>query len=76
MIFSFILISNVSGLVPYSFTFTSHLIQTMVLALSVFIGVVIICASAHGFYMLSLFLPGGTSLAIFIGTYRNSFVHI
>nr|YP_448621.1 ATP synthase F0 subunit a [Fucus vesiculosus]AAR29315.1 ATPase subunit 6 [Fucus vesiculosus]AVZ00698.1 ATP synthase F0 subunit a [Fucus spiralis] len=64
MIFSFILISNVSGLVPYSFTITSHLIQTMVLALSVFIGVVIICASTHGFHMLSLFLPGGTSLAL------------
>ena len=64
MIFSFILISNVSGLVPYSFTITSHLIQTMVLALSVFIGVVIICAFTHGFHMLSLFLPGGTSLAL------------
>nr|YP_010372557.1 ATP synthase F0 subunit 6 [Myagropsis myagroides]UPE50194.1 ATP synthase F0 subunit 6 [Myagropsis myagroides] len=64
MIFSFILISNVSGLVPYSFTITSHLIQTMVLALGVFIGVVIICASTHGFHMLSLFLPGGTSLPL------------
>ncbi|CAN0590167.1 unnamed protein product, partial [Ectocarpus sp. 12 AP-2014] len=28
VVFSFILISNVSGLVPYSFTITSHLIQT------------------------------------------------
>ena len=65
MIFSiFILISNVSRLVPYSFTITSHLIQTMVLALSIFIGVVIMCASTHGFHMLSLFLPGGTSLAL------------
>ena len=64
VIFSFILISNVSGLVPYSFTITSHLIQTMVLALTVFIGVMIICASTHGFHMLSLFLPGGTSLAL------------
>ena len=64
MIFSFILISNVSGLVPYSFSITSHLIQTMVLALSVSIGVVIICASTHGFHMLSLFLPGGTSSAL------------
>nr|YP_011008370.1 ATPase subunit 6 [Sporochnus bolleanus]WBP70341.1 ATPase subunit 6 [Sporochnus bolleanus] len=64
MIFSFILISNVSGLVPYSFTVTSHLIQTMLLALTVFIGVIIICASTHGFHMLSLFLPGGTSLVL------------
>nr|WVH38388.1 ATP synthase F0 subunit 6 [Colpomenia sinuosa] len=64
VIFSFILISNVSGLVPYSFTITSHLIQTMVLALTVFIGVMIICGSTHGFHMLSLFLPGGTSLVL------------
>nr|YP_011008335.1 ATPase subunit 6 [Scytothamnus australis]WBP70306.1 ATPase subunit 6 [Scytothamnus australis] len=63
-IFSFILISNVSGLVPYSFTITSHLIQTMFLALTVFVGVMIICGSAHGFHMLSLFLPGGTSLGL------------
>ncbi|CAM9258556.1 unnamed protein product [Discosporangium mesarthrocarpum] len=63
-IFFFVLISNVSGLVPYSFTITSHLIQTLVLALMVFIGAMIICASTHGFHMLSLFLPGGTSLAL------------
>nr|NP_150403.1 ATP synthase F0 subunit a [Pylaiella littoralis]Q37601.1 RecName: Full=ATP synthase subunit a; AltName: Full=F-ATPase protein 6 [Pylaiella littoralis]CAA86023.1 ATP synthetase, subunit 6 [Pylaiella littoralis]CAC50844.1 ATPase subunit 6 [Pylaiella littoralis] len=63
VIFSFILISNVQGLVPYSFTITSHLIQTMVLALTVFIGVIIIVL-AHGFHMLSLFLPGGTSIVL------------
>ena len=64
VIFSFILIANVSGLVPYSFTITSHLIQTMVLALTVFIGVMFICGSTHGFHMLSLFLPGGTSMVL------------
>nr|YP_009327119.1 ATPase subunit 6 [Pleurocladia lacustris]ANS57815.1 ATPase subunit 6 [Pleurocladia lacustris]ANS57857.1 ATPase subunit 6 [Pleurocladia lacustris] len=64
VIFSSILISNLSGLVPYSFTITSHLIQTMVLALTVFIGVIIICVSKHGFHMLSLFLPGGTSIIL------------
>lgn len=64
VIFSFILISNVSGLVPYSFTITSHLIQAMFLALTIFIGVIFICVSKHGFHMLSLFLPGGTSLAL------------
>ena len=63
-IFSFILISNVSGLVPYSFTITSHLIQTMVLALTVFVGVMVICGLTHGFHMLSLFLPGGTSIVL------------
>nr|YP_009672647.1 ATP synthase F0 subunit 6 [Dictyopteris divaricata]QDB64132.1 ATP synthase F0 subunit 6 [Dictyopteris divaricata] len=63
-IFLFVLLSNVSGLAPYSFTTTSHLVQTMVLAYTVFIGVMIICAGVHGFHMLSLFLPGGTSLGL------------
>lgn len=63
-IFLFVLVSNVSGLAPYSFTTTSHLVQTLVLAYTVFIGVMIICAGVHGFHMLSLFLPGGTSLAL------------
>nr|YP_011008092.1 ATPase subunit 6 [Dictyotopsis propagulifera]WBP69958.1 ATPase subunit 6 [Dictyotopsis propagulifera] len=61
-LFFFILISNLSGLAPYSFTTTSHLIQTLFLAYTVFIGVIIICIKIHGFHMLSLFLPGGTSL--------------
>lgn len=63
-IFFFVLLSNVSGLAPYSFTTTSHLVQTLVLAYSVFVGVMIICAGVHGFHMLSLFLPGGTSLGL------------
>lgn len=63
-VFLFVLISNVSGLAPYSFTTTSHLVQTLVLAYTVFIGVMIICAGIHGFHMLSLFLPGGTSLGL------------
>lgn len=63
-VFFFVLLSNVSGLAPYSFTTTSHLIQTLVLAYTVFIGVMIICAGVHGFHMLSLFLPGGTSLGL------------
>lgn len=63
-IFIFVLVSNVSGLAPYSFTTTSHLAQTMVLAYTIFIGVMLICANRHGFHMLSLFLPGGTSLML------------
>lgn len=63
-IFIFVLVSNVSGLAPYSFTTTSHLAQTMVLAYTVFIGVMLICGGIHGFHMLSLFLPGGTSLML------------
>nr|YP_003434240.1 ATP synthase F0 subunit 6 [Chattonella marina]BAI70587.1 ATP synthase F0 subunit 6 [Chattonella marina] len=63
-LFTFVLISNLIGLVPYSFTITSHLILTFGLALIVFIGVNIICIKHHGIHMLSLFMPSGTSLGL------------
>ena len=59
-----LLLSNLIGLIPYSFTITSHLIVTFSLALTVFIGVNIICAKEHGMHMISLFLPTGTSLGL------------
>lgn len=63
-LFLFILISNLTGLVPYSFTITSHLIVTFGLAVMVFIGVNIICIKEHGIHMLSLFMPAGTSIGL------------
>jgi F-type H+-transporting ATPase subunit a len=47
-IFSYILMLNLIGLVPYSFTLTSHLIVTFALALFIFIGINIICVRIHG----------------------------
>jgi F-type H+-transporting ATPase subunit a len=61
-IFTFVLTLNIIGLVPYSFTVTSHLVVTFALALTTFIGINIICASKHGKNMFSLFLPSGSSL--------------
>ena len=58
------LLSNLIGLIPYSFTITSHLIVTFALALMVFVGVNIICVKEHGLHMVSLFLPPGTSLGL------------
>lgn len=63
-LFVFILISNVIGLVPYSFTVTSHLILTFALALMTFIGINIVCLEIHGINLLSLFLPTGSSFAL------------
>ena len=63
-LFTFIVISNVIGLVPYSFTITSHLIVTLSLALMTFIGINLICIREHGVNMLSLFLPPGASLGL------------
>jgi len=63
-LFLFVLIANVIGLVPYSFTITSHLIVTFALAFGTFIGINIILFREHGFHALSLFLPAGSSLAL------------
>lgn len=64
VIFIFILFSNLIGLIPYSFTVTSHLIITFTLSFSIFIGVNIIGFQRHQFNMLSLFIPANTSFAL------------
>ena len=64
VIFLFILFSNLIGLVPYSFTITSHIIVTFTLSLTIFVGVNIICIKTYRFEMLSLFIPSNTSLGL------------
>jgi F-type H+-transporting ATPase subunit a len=56
-LFMFILFGNLLGMIPYSFTFTSHIIVTFALAAVVFIGVTLIGIARHGFRFLSLFVP-------------------
>lgn len=63
-IFTFILTANVIGLVPYSFTVTSHLIVTLALALMTFIAINIIGVKKHGFEFISFFLPPGQSVEL------------
>lgn len=63
-LFMFILISNIIGLVPYSFTVTSHLIVTFALALMTFVGINLVCIREHGINILSLFLPPGSSMIL------------
>ena len=58
-LFTFILLGNLIGLVPYSYTFTSQIIVTFALAAVVFIGVTLIGIVKHGFHFLSLFVPQG-----------------
>ncbi len=58
-LFTFILFCNVLGLIPYSFTVTSHIIVTLALALVVFIGATIIGFIRNGFGYLKLFVPSG-----------------
>lgn len=62
--FTFILACNMLGMVPYTFTVTSHLIVTLGLAMSIFIGVNIIAGEIHGLHFFSFFLPQGISLVL------------
>ena len=55
----FILFANLFGLIPWSFTVTSHIIVTFALAIVVFIGVTIIGIVRHGAHFLRLFVPEG-----------------
>jgi F-type H+-transporting ATPase subunit a len=58
-IFMFILIGNMLGMVPYSFTFTSHIAVTFAMAMVVFIGVTILGFAKHGIKFFTFFVPPG-----------------
>jgi len=58
-LFMFVLIGNMLGMVPYSFTFTSHIIVTFALALTVFIGVTILGFIKHRLHFFSFFIIPG-----------------
>lgn len=60
----FLLFSNLLGMVPYSFTVTSHIAFTFSLSLSIFIGINIIGLKTHGLNFFSLFLPRNVPLII------------
>ena len=58
-LFMFVLFCNMFGMIPYTFTVTSHIIVTFVLAAFIFIGVTIVGFAKHGFGYLKLFVPSG-----------------
>ena len=63
-IFMFVLLLNMFGLIPYSFTVTSHIIVTAILALTVFFTVLIYGLIRHGFHFFNLFVPKGVPVYI------------
>ena len=63
-LFTFILFGNLLGLLPYSFTFTSHIIVTFVLAMFIFLFVTIIGILMHGFKFFGLFVPKGVPMVM------------
>ena len=61
-LFMFLLFGNVLGLIPGSFTYTSHLVVTFALAAVIFVAVTVIGFIKHGFGYLRLFFPHGAPL--------------
>jgi len=63
-LFMFVLFCNMFGMIPYTFTVTSHIIVTFMLASFIFIGVTIIGFMKHGISYLKLFVPSGVPLVL------------
>lgn len=58
-LFIFILFCNLLGIIPYSFTATSHIIVTFSLAMLVFLTVLGVGFANHGIGFFKLFVPSG-----------------
>lgn len=63
-LFMFILTVNLIGLIPYTFTVTSHIIVTVTLAMSVFLTVLIYGFWKNGLHFFNLFVPKGIPVYI------------
>ncbi len=63
-IFTFILTANLIGIIPFTFTVTSHLIITVALALMVFLTVLLYGLYKNGFKFFKLFVPSGIPIYI------------
>lgn len=63
-LFVFVLFANLVGMIPGSFTVTSHIIVTFALAMVVFLSVVIIGFAKNGLKFLELFVPKGVPIYV------------
>ena len=61
-IFVFVLFGNFLGMLPYSFTFTSHIAVTLTMAVVIFGLVTVIAFFKHGIHFFSFFLPTGVPI--------------
>ena len=62
--FSFLIFCNLIGMIPYTFTVTSHFVITLGLAFALFIGINIVGFQNHGLHFFSLLLPQGVPLPL------------
>ncbi len=63
-LFTVVLMGNMLGLIPYSFTYTSHLAVTAGLAVFIFIWVTVLGFVKHGAHFLHFFSPEGVPFAL------------
>lgn len=60
-LFTFILLGNLLGLLPYGFTFTSHIVVTLTLTVVVFVLTTLVAIVIHRWHFLTYFAPEGVS---------------
>lgn len=65
-LFLFVLFGNLLGMIPGSFTFTSHIAVTFALAGFIFVAVTLIGVFRHGLKFLSFFVPAGVPLPMLV----------
>ena len=63
-LFMFILVANLIGLIPYTFTVTSHIIITVSLALLVFLTVLVYGFAHNGLKFFKIFVPSGVPIYV------------
>jgi F-type H+-transporting ATPase subunit a len=63
-IFMLVCVSNLIGIIPYSFTIASHIIVTVALALLVFLTVIVYGFYKNGLKFLKIFVPSGVPIYI------------
>lgn len=61
-LFFFVLLGNTLGLLPYGFTYTSHIVVTFAMAAFIFVSVTLIGLIRHGFKFFTFFLPHGVPI--------------
>ena len=64
VLFIFMIVNNLIGLVPYSFASTSHFILTFSISFTIVLGATILGFQRHGLHFFSLFVPSGCPLPL------------
>jgi len=63
-LFIFIVISNLTGNIPYNYTIATSIIVSIGLSFTIFMGVTILALYRHRLHFFAFFVPSGTPLAL------------